>query len=95
MLAEIFKKNRDNYVGRFDAKNPISAKLPNSSDLIINEVQFFKIKNCALSKEDPPNLKAEFFGTDYNFLHSEAMRTEMLINCPRHIELHFGLHTVS
>jgi hypothetical protein len=49
-------------------------------------VEFYKVENLRIKREEPgsaakmlknvPNLTAQFFGTDFNFLYSREMQEE-------------------
>ena len=53
ILKLIFKKKGDEFIGRFNTENPITAINPLTNARLIGEVEFFIIKNPYLKIEDP------------------------------------------
>ncbi|TNV79911.1 hypothetical protein FGO68_gene15764 [Halteria grandinella] len=92
IMKLIFKKRRDEIVGRFHHNHPMSAKNPLTNNLIIGEVEFFLFKNPYLTRPAEgrypqgqtlslDGVKGEFMGTDFNYLYSENMRKIVDENC--------------
>lgn len=93
VLKLIFKKKNQEFVGRFDLVNPLTAINPLTNSRLIGEVEFYKIENPYLQIEDPAQrypegkslslsgIKGTFIGTDYNFCFSKQMQETILGNC--------------
>ena len=83
ILKLIFKRKRDQYIGRFSENGTISTINPLTNQKLVGEVEFYLIENPYLQISDPEKrypknqslnldgIKGVFIGTDYSFGYSK------------------------